>query len=80
MVSIVESCACPRCHCEVDHQDPGTVQKKGTHLYYCSQSCASGHALQAGCGHEGCDCYSSPDEVPHKESVNAFGIKELEEP
>jgi hypothetical protein len=72
MVSIVESCACPRCNCQVDHHDPGTVMKDNQ--YYCSQSCASGHAQQAGCGHSNCDCFSLPQEETRTHEVNQFGI------
>lgn len=67
MTTIMEVCACPRCLCEVDHQDPGVVIKGG--LYYCGKQCAEGHQNYPGCGHANCTCYSLPTDDMGKVSA-----------
>lgn len=45
-------CACPSCLCIVSVNE--AIEKEGK--YFCSSSCADGHASGSGCGHSGCGC------------------------
>lgn len=46
-------CACETCLCIVN-PSADAIEKEGK--YYCSDSCANGHADGKGCGHSGCGC------------------------
>jgi hypothetical protein len=47
-------CACPSCLCIVNISD--AVAKDGK--YFCSDTCATGHAEGIGCSHHGCECHA----------------------
>lgn len=66
MTTLTQVCACPRCLCQVDRDDPAVLEIDGS--YYCGPSCAEGHLSQAGCGHANCSCYSVPTDEMGKVS------------
>ncbi|MFD2191565.1 metallothionein [Pistricoccus aurantiacus] len=47
-----ETCACPKCDCEVNQDQAVTAGGKT----YCCDACASGHENGEKCQHEGCNC------------------------